>query len=242
MCEPVKTESNTLCPHPMLSTLRILGSYMSPETKRSQLAAGLFPIVLFSSGITFLLTSDNLTLLMPFHTLTQISSEWPCTWHHNPCSGSVSVSLNLLTLVLIVHVWLADENKTVNVLQLSQLPICVHLSLLFSLCLLSTGSSAVQEPLSFSRLPVPHPGIFDLDHYPPGDCSMFSSLLSPKFVHVHCDICSPCRATPEAAQRSPGSIFLISVLQSTYSVCIFVTKMCTYCAFLWISWFVACPL
>lgn len=106
---------------------------MSPETKRSQLAAGLFPIVLFSSGITFLLTSDNLTLLMPFHTLTQISSEWPCTWHHNPCSGSVSVSLNLLTLVLIVHVWLADENKTVNFLQLSQLPICVHLSVFFLL-------------------------------------------------------------------------------------------------------------
>ncbi len=51
--------------HPVLSTLRIQGSCLSPELERSQQAAGPFPIMPPSSRIASLLTSDSLTLLEP---------------------------------------------------------------------------------------------------------------------------------------------------------------------------------
>lgn len=60
--------------HCMLSALSMQGFCLFPDFKKSQLSAGPFPAAPPSSGITSLLTLDNLTLKRSLHFLKLIDT------------------------------------------------------------------------------------------------------------------------------------------------------------------------
>ena len=78
--------------------LKIQGSLRFPGLRRSQLAAGLFPVGLPSSGITSQLKSYNLALLTPKPKLKthffELAFNQPLISTESFFSGSVSVSMS----------------------------------------------------------------------------------------------------------------------------------------------------
>lgn len=135
--------------HILCSLLSALGSHVSSGLKRGQQASGQFPIVPPFPGIISLLTSDRDTLLRPLKLKTHLFALTLYPHLSFQTSGrSASVSMALLTLVLIVHVYPAGENST-NRLQTFGYWLHFSHPLLF-LCLCPKSCQAVQAPLPLS--------------------------------------------------------------------------------------------
>ncbi len=113
------------------------------------------------------------------------------TCYHYWPSRSVSVSMNLLSRVLLVHVCPADEENSANFLKISaSLHSLSLLFLLFSLRLLCAGPSAVLWPLS--PLSVPHSRCFVLS----SSVCMLSFLLSVWMVSFSFSLLCVCVVCP----------------------------------------------
>lgn len=221
--------SLNLLSHPVLSALRRQGSCLSPELKRSQLAAGPSPIVPPSSGITSLLPSDSLRFSSPNLKLIfspQLSVNCLFINYFRPCT------CYFLSLIQRVEVCPASK-MTVNFLKTTKClwrsvccftstwasKLCASLCLsslfspcpLFSLRLHCAGPSTILGPLSPGcRCFIPD--VFDLELRPPGDLVSLC-LMNSRIRSGHC---RKCPFTHEAHSRKLSMSDMFSPIGNKY--------------------------